>query len=69
MPDTVKVKLDEIKQVYELVERMNEFFHDPFNFPNVEKFAVEIYPHIHKAYYHAIWDWLPPEAHRFYEER
>jgi lantibiotic modifying enzyme len=69
MPDTMTVKLDEIKQIYELVERLNEFFHDPYNHPNIEKFATEIYPDIRNAYYHTIRDWLPPEVQQFYEER
>jgi hypothetical protein len=69
MSDTVNVKLDEIKQVYELLERVNEFFHDPLNFADVERFAINNYPQIKNAYYQIVWNWLPPESQQVYEDR
>jgi hypothetical protein len=61
--------LDEVKRVFDLMEEMNRFFHDPTNYSHVEEFAQKFYPEIRYIYYDILWDWLPEEIQREYEER
>ena len=52
---------DEIVEILELLERLNNFFHEPMNFEGSEaaaSFAQSVYPEVNKAYYETVWNWL-----------
>lgn len=60
----VKVNLKEVLEIFELLERLNSFFHQPRNFESASRpasFVKENYSDIHRAYYETVWNWLPPE--------
>ncbi|MDG6099742.1 hypothetical protein EXU34_19980 [Alteromonas sp. ZYF713] len=64
MNSKVEISEEELFELYEFMERANEFFHQPMNYPDVEKvtkFAEENYPVIRKYYYEVLWDKLPKE--------
>jgi hypothetical protein len=61
MNKKIEVDLNEVKRVYKLMEEINDFFHQPMNFKNVEKFAKEKYKEINSVYYDVIWGWLPKD--------
>jgi hypothetical protein len=69
MSDKVEVAVDEIKRVFELIERVHEFLHQPQNFGEVESFAAQCYPELHGVYYDVVWNWLPQDVKSFYENR
>lgn len=55
---------DEMRELFLLLEDLNEFFHQPDNYSSisqVEKFARQIYPSLEKMYYKTVWDNLPEE--------
>ncbi|QEY25356.1 hypothetical protein [Neisseria zalophi] len=52
---------DEIMEIYLLIEELNDIFHDPDRFGNIniiQKFGDEYYPTIHKLYYETLWNAL-----------
>jgi hypothetical protein len=55
--------------VFELIERVHEFLHQPQNFGEVESFAAQCYPELHGVYYDVVWNWLPQDVKSFYENR
>ncbi|TQV82650.1 hypothetical protein FKG94_07945 [Exilibacterium tricleocarpae] len=61
MNGNVSVDVDEVKRVYDLIERVHSFFHQPMNFPNVDEFAENNYKEISEIYYNVIWNWLPED--------
>ena len=71
MGEKIEIDLDEVRKVFELIEQLQGFLHQPMNFhsQNVHKFATRIYPELHEVYYETVWNWLPPEVQKFYEER
>ena len=65
MSENIEVKLDEVKEVFFLLEELNRFFHAPDRYEDNEKlkdFVSKVYPKIHKGYYKTVWDWLPKEV-------
>ncbi|MDM1022144.1 hypothetical protein QSV37_17885 [Acinetobacter sp. VNK23] len=64
----VEINIEEIRRVYLLVEKMNEFFHQPDNYNQVDSFSKQIYPELSEVYYHIIWEWLPKEVRNEIEE-
>ena len=72
MKKTIPIPVSEIKEVFELLEQMNDLFHQPLNYQNSElmnKFAEDKYPEIRKLYYETVWKWLPEEEKKHYESR
>lgn len=68
----IEITLAEAREVFDLLERLNCFFHQPSNYDNledIEKFADESYPQIHRLYYDVVWNWLPEEVQKEVEER
>lgn len=69
MSAKVEVSVEEIKRVYNLIEKMNEFFHQPYNYSQVDDFAIKIYPELRQIYYHVVWEWLPDNIKQEIEDR
>lgn len=68
----IKVDLEEVKQVFVLLEKLQDFMHQPMNYDSLEKiqeFVTSIYPELSDAYYRKVWDWLPIEVQKELEER
>lgn len=66
------MKKEELKELYLLLEELNEFFHQPENYLSSEKtneFAKKIYPDINKMYYETVWDSLPKDLQDELENR
>ncbi len=62
MTEKIVVDLKDARRVYELMEEINDFFHQPMNFESADKaraFAHSHYPEIRELYYHVVYDWLP----------
>jgi hypothetical protein len=72
MSRKVELELDEVKEVFLLLEEMNAFFHQPMHFddsPQTEEFAGRIYPELHRLFYKVTWNWLPPDVQKEFEDR
>jgi hypothetical protein len=69
MGDKVEIDLDEIRRVFELIEQVHDFLHQPLNYGDIHSFATRCYPEVHEAYYQVIWNWLPAHVKADYEER
>lgn len=57
----IEIDLKDILRIYKLLEEINDFFHQPMNFKDVDKFAQENYKEISAIYYDVIWNWLPED--------
>ena len=73
---TVEVSVNEVVQLYLLLEKLNDFFHQPLNYPDVQSLYAflgnadnGVYREIATAYYGVIQTWLPPDALRELMER
>ncbi len=64
MAEKIAVDTDEVKRVFLLMEKVNEFFHQPENFEDVGEFANSNYKEIREVYYEIIWNWLPEDLKR-----
>ena len=68
MPEKAEVDLSDVKKLYSLMEKLNEFFHQPDHYQDagtVYKFMEGgAYKEIAHAYYHILWNWLPQERAR-----
>jgi hypothetical protein len=69
MNQKITVDLIEARRVFELIERLHQFLHDPSNYGECNEFAHQIYPEVRDIYYDVIWGWFPRETQREYEER
>lgn len=69
MISKVEVDVEEIKRVYLLIEKFNEFLHQPANFSKVDSFAKDIYPELREVYYRVMWEWLPNDLKDEIEDR
>lgn len=69
MSEKITIELDEAKQVYELLDKLNAFLHQPMNYENIDAFGTEVYPELREAYYRIVWSWLPRDVQKAYEER
>ena len=68
----IEIDLEEAKEVFFLLERLQGFLHQPMNFDSSEKiqdFASSIYPEIADAYYKKVWNWLPKDVQKEIEEK
>lgn len=62
----------ELKQLYLLLEDLNDFFHQLENLKNsgdVERFVTRVYPELRKMYYETVWSWLPKDFQEELENR
>ncbi len=61
----VEIELDEARRVLDLLEKVNDLFHQPMKFKDavqVEAFANENYQEIRLLYYDVVWDWMPEDV-------
>jgi hypothetical protein len=68
----IEVQLDEVKEIFLLLEELQRFLHQPMNYQSkedFEKFVHNIYPDVHKSYYETVWNWLPQDIQSELEER
>jgi len=66
------MKKNDLKDLYMLLEELNDFFHQPDNYSSIEqvsRFAKKMYPEISKMYYETIWEMLPKELQEDIENR
>ena len=58
------IKDEDAVFLFNLLERLNEFFHQEGNFTesSMKSFATGNYKSIHKAYYTILWEILPDDA-------
>ena len=62
MSREVTIKLEEMRRVYDLIEKIHYFFHQPMHYSDVEKFAAEHYPEMKEVYYKIVFKWLPEDV-------
>ena len=65
MTEEVVVELKDVMRVFQLMEEMNAFFHQPMNYESADKvkaFANSYYPEVRELYYRVVWDWLPGDV-------
>ncbi|ADZ92704.1 hypothetical protein [Marinomonas mediterranea] len=58
----VDVSVDEVKRVFDLLEKLNSLFHQPMKYEDSElviAFAEANYKEISTLYYNVVWEWLP----------
>jgi len=62
MDQKIDVSVDEVKRVFDLLEKINSFFHQPMKYEDpefVKAFAENNYKEINDLYYNVVWEWLP----------
>ena len=73
MNEKIQVDLDEVKQLFFLLEEYVAFFHQPMHYENIDavnKFLeAGMYKRLHNMFYHTVWDWLPPSVKEEIENR
>lgn len=69
MGEKVEIAVDEVRRVFELIEQIQQFLHQPMNYKDIQSFAKLCYPELHEVYYEVVWNWLPEHVKAFYEER
>jgi hypothetical protein len=69
MSDYVKVNVDELRRVFDLVEKVHDFMDQPLNYKNISDFAEANYLEIKEVYYDILWNWLPDNVKNEIEER
>lgn len=62
MSREVTIKLEEVRRVYDLIQKIHYFFHQPMHYPDVEKFATEHYSEMKEVYYKIVFEWLPEDV-------
>lgn len=63
---------EKLKELYLLLEDLNDFFHQPDNYATtsqVAEYAEKIYPDIKRMYYDIVWDMLPKDLQEELENR
>jgi len=68
----IEIETEEAKEVFELLEELNDLFHQPISYENheaVKTFAEKHYAKIHKLYYDTVWSWLPADIQNKYTSR
>jgi hypothetical protein len=62
MGQKIDVSIDEVRRVFDLLEKVNSLFHQPMKYENselVKAFAETNYKEINDLYYNVVWEWLP----------
>jgi uncharacterized protein YeeX (DUF496 family) len=68
----IEIQLEEAKEVFLLLEKLQDFMHQPMNCESKEdfvKFIKSVYPEVRKSYYETVWNWLPEQVQQEIEER
>ena len=72
----VEVDLDEIIELFLIIERLQQFFHQPLHYETLVQLNSFLgdrysgaYAEMHQAYYEILWNWLPPDIQRQIEDR
>lgn len=71
MDQKIKVSVDEVKRVFDLLGEMNGLFHQPMRYEDpelVKAFAEAHYQEIRDLYYSIVWEWLPASVKAEIEE-
>ena len=73
LPEKVEIKLEEAKEVFECLEELQAFLHQPDNYASHEQVSRFLrngaYQKLHRCYYDIAWNWLPPQVQQEYESR
>jgi hypothetical protein len=73
MSEKIEVELSQVKDIFLLLEELNDFFHDPDKYRDqtrvVDYVESGMYSKLHTAYYTTVWNWLPPEVQQQIEDR
>ena len=71
--EKIEVRLNEVREVFEFLEELHDFMHQPENFLNTEQITQFIesgnYQKLKHVYYHVVWDWLPTAIQKEYENK
>lgn len=62
MNQKIDVSIDEVRRVFDLLEKVNSLFHQPMKYEDLElvkAFAETNYKEISDLYYNVVWEWLP----------
>jgi hypothetical protein len=59
--EKIEISLEDLLELTQMLEDLNEFFHNEAHYKDVHAFGARIYPQIRKFYYHTTWEWLPEE--------
>ncbi len=62
MERKIEVEISEIKEVFLLLEDLNDFFHQREKYSDIKAFAAQNYKRIHKCYYKTLWNWFPEDV-------
>jgi hypothetical protein len=60
--EKIDVSVDEVRRVFDLLDKVNALFHQPLKYDNsevVKAFAEDNYKEISELYYNVVWEWLP----------
>ena len=64
----MKIKLEveeqDLKDLFYLMEEINDFFHNELNYNDVHKFGEKHYKQISHSFYKVLWEWLPEDEKR-----
>ena len=71
--DKVEIDIAEIREVFDCLEDLHHFLHQPDNYRSHEQIQRFLdngaYRRLHRAYYETVWGWLPPEVQKEYRDR
>ena len=64
MQRKVEVGLDEVVELFRLLEDVNQFLHQEMNFTEekLRDFAERVYPRCRRLYYDVVCDWIPEDV-------
>ncbi|WP_323756666.1 hypothetical protein [Roseivirga sp.] len=58
----MKIKLEveekDLKDLFYLMQEINDFFHNEINYEDVHKFGRKHYKQINHCFYRVLWEWL-----------
>ena len=73
MSTKIQVDLDEVKQLFCLLEKLHAFLHQPLHYGDqvtvTKLLQSNIYEELRGMYYDVVWHWLPPDVQREMEDR
>lgn len=73
MSDEITVKLEDVKALFEFLERLNAIYHSEEKLRDedlTEKFWLHGgYTDLHRLYYEVVWNWLPAAEQKQIEDK
>lgn len=72
MDTHVKIPLQEVRRVFDFLEKAHELMHQPMAYRDpkrVERFVEDNYAEVRDLYYQVVWNWLPDEVRKEIEEQ